>query len=107
MRRSLPFAPQRLSTSTSTNGAVIRRRYTDSDLSQVEPVPIAEAGNQPTNHVTSGTATPPKVDAIGKHKKGKEVVEEANPDDSQASNSRHFYSFTSHIPSVRSYFSKA
>ncbi|KAF3157949.1 hypothetical protein TWF788_005124 [Orbilia oligospora] len=103
MRRSLPFAPQRLSTSTSTNGTVVRRRYTDSDLSQVEPIPITEAGHQPTNHVTSGTATPPKVD---KHKK-REDVEGANPDDSQASSSRHFYSFTSHIPSVRSYFSKA
>ncbi|KAK6363359.1 hypothetical protein TWF730_000793 [Orbilia blumenaviensis] len=104
MRRSLPFAPQRLSTSTSTNGTVIRRRYTESDLSLVEPVPITEAGHQPTNHVTSGTATPPKV---GKQKKGKEVVEGTSQDDSQTSSNPHFYSFTSHIPSVRSYFSKA
>ncbi|KAK6356967.1 hypothetical protein TWF718_001301 [Orbilia javanica] len=104
-RRSLPFANQRLS--TSTTGPVIRRRYTDSDLSQVEPIPIAEAGHKPTDHVTSGTATSPEVNKNKKKKKKKGNVEGENPDDSQASSSRHFYSFTSHIPSVRSYFSKA
>ncbi|EPS44271.1 hypothetical protein H072_1715 [Dactylellina haptotyla CBS 200.50] len=104
IRRSLPT--QRPSTTTVGDGGAIRRRYTDSDLSQLEPIPITESGLS-MNHVTSGVATPPKVTQQKKKKQADEATSGGEGEAyAQAPATQLFYSIGSAIPSsVRKFFS--
>ncbi|KAK6523281.1 hypothetical protein TWF694_006169 [Orbilia ellipsospora] len=110
-RRSLPTQRPSTVTEGSSNSrgegsGLLRRRYTDSNLSQVDPVPITDAP-QGMNHVTSGLATPPKLGPDGnKKKQGEEgSAMEESPGTASSGNQR-FYSFSSYIPSIRKYFTK-
>ncbi|EWC44058.1 hypothetical protein DRE_01410 [Drechslerella stenobrocha 248] len=95
-RRSLP-------TQHPSTTSTIRRRRTESDLSQVEPVPIADA-SESSDHVTSGVATPPRV-ASGS--RTAEATSVRGSFGSARNSNKRKNSAGSYIPSIRYFFGKA
>ncbi|KAJ6258413.1 hypothetical protein Dda_6453 [Drechslerella dactyloides] len=97
VRRSLPNERP----STSTTGTAIRRRHTESDLSHVEPVSVNDE-TRSSDHVTSGTATPPRV-----MPESQAASFQGDSATSAPTSSTQLGSLGSYMSSVRSYFTKA